>query len=840
MKFAPPASPRLPHLLALGVVSAVILALQVVYTRMLAIASWHHFAYLVISTALLGFGISGTILAFFREALLRRFKESAMWLTVLLALSISITPAVSQMLPVDIRYLMYSFRQAGYLMVYHILLLLPFLAGALLIGLTLIRYGANASGVYAVNLTGSGIGAGAVVFALNGIAPHTLLSAFSLLTLLLAPLWWFGESKQARGIPKAKHWIGPATAAAAAIAAALTLPTPPMDPYKMLASLERWEAQGDARRVATRFTPRARLDLTASDRLHQTLFAGLTATAPPPRQYALTADGHHADPVFRIRNARDAEILQHTPQSLPHRAVDHANVLLLDEEGGTNVWLARLYRAATITVVQPNAAMIGLVRALSDSDGGRVYRGDDVEPVIDDPRRYLEQTKTRYDIIRISSVEGAAAGVSGMLTMHETPLLTVESFSLCLRRLNEDGMLVLTRGLQTPPRDNPKLLLTAAEALEAEGVDRPETRILQAHNYLAAVTIVFRSPPDNGTVAVLAQSVRELGLTVDHAPPELLQAMSSETPQPSAADSTSLAWFARQLLGSNREALLNRYGYDLRPARDARPYFFHFFRWSSLPDFFETYGRQWLQRLEIGYLIAVSVLLETTVAGAVFILAPILYQRRRRRHEATPSAGDGRITGGVVFYFGALGVGFMFLEMVTLQRLSLLFGDPVYATAFTLAVFLVLAGVGSSTVGQRSRRAEQHGRANRFPGVFDAAWPAVSAAVAFGVLAWVDPFLTRLPAAGKVTAAFLVLAPTAVLMGRPFPRAVAVLHRHAPTQLPLAWAVNGFASVAAAPLATLVAVDGGYFPVVLFAGGMYGIACLVAIKAGTALAATES
>ncbi len=45
--------------LALVVISAAILAYEVLLVRLFAIVQWHHFAFMAISIALLGFGASG-------------------------------------------------------------------------------------------------------------------------------------------------------------------------------------------------------------------------------------------------------------------------------------------------------------------------------------------------------------------------------------------------------------------------------------------------------------------------------------------------------------------------------------------------------------------------------------------------------------------------------------------------------------------------------------------------------------------------------------------------------------------------------------------------------------
>jgi hypothetical protein len=62
-----------PELLAVALVAAGALAFEVLLTRLLAIVHWHHFAGMVISLALLGYGASGAFLA----PLLERLRPHA-------------------------------------------------------------------------------------------------------------------------------------------------------------------------------------------------------------------------------------------------------------------------------------------------------------------------------------------------------------------------------------------------------------------------------------------------------------------------------------------------------------------------------------------------------------------------------------------------------------------------------------------------------------------------------------------------------------------------------------------------------------------------------------------
>jgi len=52
--------------------SVAVLGFQLALMRILLVASWHHFAFVVISIALLGFGASGTMLTIARPWLMRR------------------------------------------------------------------------------------------------------------------------------------------------------------------------------------------------------------------------------------------------------------------------------------------------------------------------------------------------------------------------------------------------------------------------------------------------------------------------------------------------------------------------------------------------------------------------------------------------------------------------------------------------------------------------------------------------------------------------------------------------------------------------------------------------
>ena len=61
--------------LTVAMVSAAALGFEVLLVRLFAIVHWHHFAFMVISLALLGYGASGTALFLLRDRMVANFER---------------------------------------------------------------------------------------------------------------------------------------------------------------------------------------------------------------------------------------------------------------------------------------------------------------------------------------------------------------------------------------------------------------------------------------------------------------------------------------------------------------------------------------------------------------------------------------------------------------------------------------------------------------------------------------------------------------------------------------------------------------------------------------------
>jgi hypothetical protein len=780
------------ELLAVAVISASVLGLQVALMRTLSISRWHHFAYLVVGLALLGFGASGTWLGLFSSRLLPRFLPWCRGLTLGLAISVTFCFRLAEMLPLNMQYVLFSGEQLFYLLGYQALIFLPFLFAGVLIGLALIRFSSSIHLVYGANLLGSGVGPVIALGLMMWLPPARIIQAAGLLIWASVFLWKTGAKDK-------KLWLQGAIPLLVGLFLALDLTTLPMpmriDPHKMLAELQRWEQQGDAQHLVTRHSPRGRLDIFGSPRLHYTLFAGLTASMPPPPQSLLLTDGDTAGPVFRIKDQTGAAILDHTPMSVAYRLLTGAKVLLLGETSGVNVWLARRYGARQITMILENPQILDLFRGPLANLGGQSLEGSDLKIHLASPRHYLEYSKEHFDVIQLASAESMAAGISGLLSLHENYLLTVEGMARCLEHLTPGGLLTITRGLQSPPRDNIKILATMVEAMEKVGIRKPPDHLAQLRNHLAVCTLAARRPFQPKEIQELVEISDELWLDID-----TLAGFDPSSRKPfnqlSGPPGSKTSFFqiaADKIFSADRQKFFKDWAYNVKPATDDRPYFFDFFRYRSLPKFIQSYGKLWFQRLELGYVVLVVSLMQIVAAAILLLLLPLFVWARQR---TTPLSL-------ALFYFLLLGFGFLALEMSLMQRFTLLMGDPLLAAAAVLSGFLFFSGCGSLC---SNRWVRSPVKAIAVSGLAIALIAPLVLFLSQSLLGFVATWNT----AGRFLFTLSLLAPLAFLMGWPFPAGMSLLEKSSPALLAWAWGINGFASVAAAPLTVLLAMSLGF------------------------------
>ncbi|MDX1710244.1 MAG: SAM-dependent methyltransferase, partial [Rhodovibrionaceae bacterium] len=140
--------------LAVAFIAAGIIGYEILLIRLYAITQWHHFAFMVISIALLGFGVSGTALSLVRPWAIRRLALVWPANAFLFGLCAVAGFALAQRLTVNPMELAWNpalFARVGLI---YLLLMLPFFFGANCIGLTFAAFGRSSGRIYRFDLVG--------------------------------------------------------------------------------------------------------------------------------------------------------------------------------------------------------------------------------------------------------------------------------------------------------------------------------------------------------------------------------------------------------------------------------------------------------------------------------------------------------------------------------------------------------------------------------------------------------------------------------------------------------------------------------------------------------------
>ncbi|MCS6844781.1 MAG: hypothetical protein NZ528_10765 [Caldilineales bacterium] len=777
-----------PLYLAIFLLSAATLAWEVVLSRVFAVTQFYHFAFLVVNLALLGFGAGGTFLSL-RPRWTADDQQAAAWRPRLEALALGFAAALLggylfvNALPFDSYAIAWDRRQVALLAAYYLALAAPFFCVGVAVGLALAVSGPASHRVYAANLLGSAVGAAAAPALLNGLG----------IPAVLFPLAAAGVAAAAVAArrPSLLRFLFYAAALGSLMWATAAPPAAArlrLSPYKGLSQALLYPGSGV---VAEDDSAVSRVTVIESAGVRSLPGLSFQYHGPLPPQFGLFTDGDDLSPVVDTRRPVDWAFLDYLPEALAYRLRPGAAALVLNPRGGLAIWQALEGGAAGRPVVAVEADP-GVLRQLDRLLGDRSpYRQPQVVSAVETARSFLGRDRGRYGVIHVALVQPYRPVTSGAFSLSETYDLTVEAMRAYFDHLAPDGVLVISRWLQTPPSETVRTLALLREGLLAAGVEEPRAHLVALRGVQVATFLAKRTPwaaEELAEVRRFAQQRRlDLALAPDLQPSEINR--FNVLPEPYYEEA-----YAALLAAADPRPFYAAQPFDVRPPTDDHPFFFHFFRWAQTPVVLATLGQTWQPFGGSGVLVLVALLILSVLASAALILLPLAVGRRAAG-AAAERAAPARWR--VLTYFAALGLGFLLVEIPLIQRFILLLGHPTLALTAVLAGLLLWSGVGSLL-------------APRLP------WRGTLAAllavgVAYQLL--LGPLAGALLAASlavRLAAAVALLAPLGLLMGVPFPRGIGWLAATGPQLTPWAWAINGCASVIASVLAALLALQWGF------------------------------
>ena len=775
---------------ALGVVSASIIAFELVLMQVLSIVQWYHFASMIISVALLGFGASGTVLTFFSTWLVKRFDLA--FPVLLMATGIAMPAALwcSQLpfLRFDSYLLFAGQSHLWRLFLTYLIFFVPFFLGALAIGLCFVGLSRHIGKLYCANLFGSGAGAVILVALLWVLFPERLVSVLSFACILSGILVLPGRLLYRMSI-----------AAMACMIPAVFFLHPP--------GLHLSEFK-DIRRALD--LPGARIEIEKSSP------CGLVQIVSSPAQrYApgLSLMYRHevssSDAIFingdwlgAVGTKETAGVMSHTTGAVAYAMAKREKVLLLDAATGADMFLAIDTGSRHITAVEPNVLVMEVLKTSVESFAHPGQEHSGLILLNTNSRAFLAADTAQYDLVVVPGV-GSFGGSSGLFALKEQYLLTLEAFSSVWERLGPQGVMSITCWMDYPSRNPLRILATLVEVLENKGVDTPGEYIAAVRGWATMTFVMKRSPISE----IERGRIRDFCSQMLFDPAMLPDISAEERARYNHLSDDALFALLDEIVSPERDRLYEAYDFAVYPATDNRPYFSQFLRLQGITNLASLFGTARVPFFELGYVLVLLTLVQVGCAAFVLIVAPLFGMGWQGKDKA-----------GVLLYFSSIALGYMFVEIVLIQQFMLYFESPVYSASVVICVMLICSGIGSyvSTIGN----------------VLEKFLPGVIGAIILGILmvCLVLPLVLHaaasMPWALKWTASFIIIVPLCVVMGVAFPVGITLVRRKDAGSVPWAWGINGCFSVISAVLATIIAVETGFAGVMLCAAGAYGLALL--------------
>ena len=758
-------------------ISASALAFEVTLTRLFAVQQFHNFAFLVIGLAVMGFAAGGVILSY------RPHGTSLIALCLAYSVTIFLAYSVINFITFDSYSIAWDRRQIWILFLYFLSAAAPFLFAGWVIGASLTAAGPQAYRPYAANLAGSALG---VPLALVAI-PLVSVEGTVLLSLALGVLAAAAFSTSSR-----IQWI---LLGGGLMLGVLTVAVPSqfalrLSPYKPLSLTE---LAPEARTTISRWAPAARIDVVESGGTH--VFPGLSLNADLelPQQAALFVDGDGPFPITNLSpTSPEAAILaRHMPAALAYQLRPGANSLLLQSGAGLEVLVALASGADRVYVALDEPAIFDVLGGPYAEFSKGLLQDVRLELLERPSRGALLEGDQRYDIVHYALSDPFRPVTNGAFSLTEHYALTVESLSDAMGRLSEDGLLVLTRWLGTPPSESARAWATLLAALDSDEV---QARVLAFRGMRTATMIASPRPFTSEELRVAREFLELNGYDPiwlpDLKPGELNQ--RNRLPEPVYHELYSA-------LLQSPQSTIDSYEFNLRPPTDDRPYFYHFFRWAQTPEVLSSLGQTWQPFGGSGYLVLVALLAMVLLVAAALMILPSFA-------GASPSAPG-------IAYFACIGAGYLLIEIPLIQQFTLLLDRPALALAVVLFTLLLTSGIGSWFSIRLPLRSSL----------------AVLVALVL-LIALVLPSLMRLglpwPLGARLVLAALVLAPLGTLMGIPF---ASGLRRIGRSQIPWAWSANGALSGVGGVVAAMLTLDLG-FRIALTIGALAYLGALLATR----------
>lgn len=783
----PSTNPGVGVYVGIFMTAASVILFELALTRVFAVMLWAHLAFMVVGTALFGFGVSGVYLAL-------RSKRSSLPVKAqisVLSLFLSFAMVGCYLVVTKVPFRMWKFAEDPtnylYLAIWYVSLVVPFFFAGLIVAKILSVYKEHCSRLYGVDLIGAAVGALLLIPIIPQIGGEGSVVAAALLAAAAGLAY----------CPRAYRGIR-ISIALTCLVLALTIPkASEVLPIKLHETKRRFNtAVAHDHVYDTRWSPISRVDIAYHNN----------------DTFDIWIDGGTNESAVIRWSGKDEELqpLRWSTIGTVYdlKAGSNPRAMVIGSSGGREVLFGLSHGASHIDAVEMDPSIVELVNEPKYSRFmGGLYQHPKVNLVNDEGRSFLRrQPLEHYDIIQsVNNYTPVAIG-SGALNLSAAFLLTKESLNDYLDHLRPNGVIAFHRGATL------RMAIMAMEVLASRGVENPADHIVITSGEVPFFEGFFlkQSPWTQEEVSKIASYLD--GRSLQKGKKFLWNPLNPEK--------NSLYTRVLQTPANQLEQYYTSLGVKLFPPTDNHPFMEHFLSFGeqkldpSLPKEFRFRNQQkWRGIIPRGDFPYVAILAESALLALLFIGVPLL--TRARSSITNPNFK------GLLAYFSCLGFGFIVIEICLMKRYVLFLGNPAYSITTVLVVLLCGAGLGSIASGAIA--------GNRPGRALTRVVATLVALLVIETLLAPVVFSSFLSAgfAARVAIASALLFPLGFVMGMPFPLGLRLINDTTTDEeqrqkiTAWAWGMNGYWTVIGSASTVFIAVLGGFQAALVIATAAY-------------------
>ncbi len=521
--------------------------------------------------------------------------------------------------------------------------------------------------------------------------------------------------------------------------------------------------------------------------------------------YELLIDGDASTPINHwTGDLKALDYLNYDVTTVAYAMPGLKSTAVIGLGGGRDVLSSLHAGAKSVTALDVNNVQVSL---LSKVEPFKSYANIGTHPGVrlihSEARSWFAHNPDKFDLIQMSLVDTWASTGAGAFALTENGLYTVEAWKTFLDHLNPGGALTVSRWYMADAQaEGERLVSLTVGALLDAGIKDPKQHIFIATGYRIVTLVMSRDPFTSAQLDAMEKRVKEMdyGILI--------------SPRKSVAGTE----FAKILDAKSRgdlENLAKASEYDISPPTDWRPFFFNQVRLGS-PALVWKLMCGGAKSAMTGHAHAIANLYVIMSFSLVMVIFAIVYPLRSEL-----KARNDFIKAGTAWFI-LIGLGFMLLEISLMQRMSVYLGHPAYGLAIVLFSLVLATGIGSLLC-------------DRFPLNTTSSrvcWAVATAAAIGTSVFFIDGAMRAFSDAPLFIRAVLCLcvtAPVGCLMGYGFPTGMEMAKQAHARSTAWFWGINGAAGVMGSSLAISINIGAGIDVAMFISALCYAFLALTAI-----------